>query len=274
MISCKEYVEIKKKEFKEKVLTFSKKPCLCVIQIGNNAASNSYIKGKINDCKEIDIDILHIQIDENEKTEYELIDMLKDINRDNEINGIIIQLPVPDKYDVEKLQQCISPEKDVDGFRRDSCFEPCTPKGVIDWLKYNNYEFSGKTACVIGRSEIVGKPLAKMLTDLNCTVTLCHSKTSELQLLDIVTYSDIVFTCIDKIEYFNRRPFNNEQDIIDIGLGKGQDGKLHGNISKEYLELLKESTYDRILISGIGNTGLLTRLALLENVIKAYELNN
>ena len=176
MISCKEYTELRKQELKEKVATFTKKPCLCVIQIGDNAASDSYIRSKANSCKEVDIDMLHIHIDENEKTERELISMLKDIDRNSEINGIIIQLPIPDKYNVEKLQQCISPEKDVDGFRRDSCFEPCTPKGITNWLEYNNYNLEGKNVTVIGLSKIVGKPLVNMLIDRGATVTCCNSK--------------------------------------------------------------------------------------------------
>lgn len=274
MVSCKEYTEKRKQELKDKVSTFDRKPVLAVIQVDNDAASNSYINGKKRDCSEVGIECLHITIDSSKCSQEDLGVVIDDLNMAEHCTGIIIQLPIPDKYNIKELQKHISPEKDVDGFRQDSYFEPCTPKGVMDWLKYNDYKFEGKTACVIGRSEIVGKPLAKMLTDLDCTTVLCHSKTDKWQLMQIVAYSDIVFTCIDKIEYFNKKPFTYAQDIIDIGLGKGKDGKLHGNISKEYLEDLKQSHYKRILVSGIGNTGLLTRLALLENVVKAYEMNN
>ena len=267
MISIKEYVEIRKKELKEMVDIMKEKPCLMVVQIGNDAASNSYIKGKSKDCQDIGIEFKHLHIDDYD--ELETSDIIKIINKHihwHDPDGIMIQLPIPDKFDINKILQTVPPIKDVDGVKKTSLFDPCTPRGVVDYLKYNNYQFDGKHALVIGRSNIVGKPLADMLLNLNCTVTICHSKTSPDQLEDAIKSADIVFTCINKIEYFDGS-FRLNQDIIDIGLGRGADGKLHGNLSLKCYEHMKKQNPENYIISGTGGTGLLTRLALMENVI-------
>lgn len=272
MISIKEYVEIRKNELKDIVDIMKEKPCLMVVQIGNDAASNSYIKGKSKDCQDIGIVFRHLHIEQYD--DLETSDIISIINKHKQWykpDGVIVQLPIPNKFDADKIQRTISLIKDVDGFQKMSCFDPCTPKGVIDYLKYNNYQFEGKHALVIGRSNIVGKPLAEMLLNLNCTVTVCHSKTNPYQLEDAIELADIVFTCINKIEFFNGS-FRSNQDIIDIGLGRGADGKLHGNLSQKCYERMKRFNPDNYVISGTGGVGLLTRIALLENVIKAYKL--
>ena len=270
MVSCKEYVAIKKEELKEKIKTFARPPKLCVIQVGDNPASNSYIKGKRKDAEEVGIEFVHIKLPE----EVEQGQLEHQVQLQSCINdGVIVQLPLPKHIDVERITKLIPANKDVDGFRSDSCFKPCTPKGIIDWLEYNEYEFEGKTACVIGRSNILGKPLAEMLTDCNATVILCHSKTTKKQLDKLISDSDIVFTCIDKIEHFTYEDFYSWQDIVDVGLGRGKDGKLHGNIEEKSLDKIREKNYGHIIISGKGNTGLTTRLSLVENTVEAYELN-
>ena len=176
IVSCKDYVDIKKKELKEEVKHLDKKPVLAVIQIDDDKASNSYIKGKQKDCDKIGIEMRHINIYSNAAEQQEVEGVIKDI-ANSDADGIIIQLPIPDKYDLERLQNLIPPEKDVDGFRRDSCFKPCTPKGIIDWMEYNDFEFKGKDCCVLGRSKIVGLPLTSMLIEKGATVTCCNSTT-------------------------------------------------------------------------------------------------
>ena len=271
MVSCKEYVAIKKEELKEKIKTFERPPKLCVIQVGHNSASDSYIRGKKKDAEEVGIEFNHIPLPEDieqGQLEYQ-VELQSCLN-----DGLIVQLPLPKHLDVDRITKLIPANKDVDGFKPDSCFKSCTPKGIIDWLKYNNYNFTEKVACVIGRSNILGKPLAAMLTDLNATVILCHSKTTKRQLDELISDSDIVFTCIDKIEYFTSDNFYSYQDIIDVGLGCGKDGKLHGNIEEKSLDKIRELNYGHIIVSGKGNTGLTTRLALVQNTVAAYELNN
>lgn len=264
MITCKEYAELKKRELKQYIEEKGLKPCLVVIQVGDRPESNAYIRGKIRDCEEVGIECVVKKFPNI--TEDNLIKWICTFNGTDDIHGIIIQLPLPDHINVKRVQSWILESKDVDGFGKLSPFDPCTPKGVIDYLKYNNYEFEGADALVIGRSDIVGKPLARMLTDLDCTVTLAHSKTFNIR--EHMYRADITFFAIDKIGYFDIGYRDQlSLDYVDIGLGAGEDGKLCGNLTKELHEYAKFPGH--ICISGTGGVGLLTRVALLENVVKA-----
>ena len=268
MISCKDYAALKKEELKTKIDEhIIIRPYLAVIQIGDDPASNSYIKGKQRDCEEVGIFFSHYRFS-SDISHDELKEFISDLNEDPIYNGIILQLPVPSHIDVKDIQRLIDPAKDVDGFNPDSSLQPCTPLGVINYLKFNGYHFRGKNACVIGRSDIVGKPLAKMLLDLDCTVTVCHSKSD---LRSVLPCQDIIFTCINQIEFFDETYFAPYQDVIDIGLGKGTDGKLHGNLTEAAYLQQKEytGTNNSVVISGTGGVGLLTRLELLNNTYKA-----
>ena len=268
MISCKDYAALKKEELKTKIDEhIIIRPYLAVIQIGDDPASNSYIKGKQRDCEEVGIFFSHYRFS-SDISHDELKEFIADLNEDPIYNGIILQLPVPSHIDVKDIQRLIDSAKDVDGFNPDSSFQPCTPLGIINYLKFNGYHFRGKNACVIGRSDIVGKPLAKMLLDLDCTVTVCHSKSD---LRSVLPCQDIIFTCINQIEFFDETYFAPYQDVIDIGLGKGTDGKLHGNLTEAAYLQQKEytGTNNSVVISGTGGVGLLTRLELLNNTYKA-----
>ena len=268
MISCKDYAALKKEELKTKIDEhIIIRPYLSVIQIGDDPASNSYINGKQRDCEEVGIFFSHYRFS-SDISHDELKEFISDLNEDPIYNGIILQLPVPSHIDVKDIQRLIDPAKDVDGFNPDSSFQPCTPLGVINYLKFNGYHFRGKNACVIGRSDIVGKPLAKMLLDLDCTVTVCHSKSD---LRSVLPCQDIIFTCINQIEFFDETYFAPYQDVVDIGLGKGTDGKLHGNLTEAAYLQQKEytGTNNSVVISGTGGVGLLTRLELLNNTYKA-----
>lgn len=272
MITCKEYTDLKKIELKEYIEEKGLKPTLVVIQVGDRPESNSYIRGKMRDCKEVGIECVVDKKNEN-ITQVELERLIIGYDWDRDVHGIILQLPVPDHIDVKRIQELINPEKDVDGFGLMSPFDPCTPSGVINYLRYVGYEFEGKDALVIGRSDIVGKPLARMLTDLDCTVTLAHSKTPDGYLREHMYRSDITFFCINKIGYFDMSYLNQlSADYVDIGLGAGEDGKLCGNLSKEFAEYTKAAAPEHICISGTGGVGLLTRLTLVENVVNACEM--
>lgn len=267
--TVKEYVKEQKRLLKEQVDKLEIKPCLSVIQVGNNPSSNSYVKGKLKDCDEVGIICIYAHFDEN-ITEEQLLNFIEEQNKSDTIHGIITQLPLPKHIDEKKVQLAINPIKDTDGFHPMSKFKPCTPKGVIDFLKAQNYNFTGKNALVIGRSDIVGKPLAKMLTDLNATVTLAHHFTQDM--FYHTRMSDIIFTCINKINYFEDYDLvngvDNINDIIDIGLGLGEDNKLHGNIQNNTVNKLRTNGVN--VISGVGGIGLLTRLTLLKNTLDAY----
>lgn len=267
IVSCKDYVEIKKKELKEEIQHFNRKPVLAVIQIDNDQASNSYIKGKQKDCDEIGIEMRHVNIHSNIAEQKEVEGIIKVIVN-SDADGIIIQLPIPDKYDLDRLQHLIPPEKDVDGFRRDSCFKPCTPKGIIDWMEYNNFEFKGKDCCVLGRSKIVGLPLTNMLIEKGATVTCCNSTTPSTEYY--TRNADYVFSAIGIPHYFDFSDFFEYCElIVDIGINRIKDNKLCGDINCCSFEEYLSGTYVTPVPGGVG---LLTRTSLMQNVVDAYKI--
>lgn len=267
-MTIKEYVAERKEQLKKQA---NKEACLVIVQVGNNPASNSYVKGKLSDCEEIGQKAMLLKYDEeNIKDTETLIHIIEHLNEEERCAGIIVQLPLPKYIDIKAVQLAIDPKKDVDGFHPMSEHTACTPLGVVNYLKNQGYKFEGKNALVIGRSDIVGKPLAQLLTNLNCTVTVAHSKTRAMDLKRYIEFSDIVFTAIDKIEHFGADyiPYFSLAPVtIDIGLGRNEEGKLRGNLSSELVEHLKER--GNFVVSGIGGVGLLTRLQLLENTIDA-----
>lgn len=267
IVPCKDYVDIKKKELKEEVKHLDKKPVLAVIQIDDDKASNSYIKGKQKDCDEIGIEMRHVNIYSNTTEQKEVECVITDIAK-SDADGIIIQLPIPDKYNLERLQHLIPPEKDVDGFRKDSCFKPCTPKGIIDWMEYNNFEFEGKDCCVLGRSKIVGLPLTNMLIEKGATVTCCNSTTPSTWYY--TRNADYAFSAVGVPNYFD---FSDFQDfcelVVDIGINRDENGKLCGDVNNAGFESSLNDTYVTPVPGGVG---LLTRLTLMQNVVDAYKV--
>ena len=278
-IPIKYYVSTEKDEIKKELKCCNTRPHLGAIYFGDNPASDSYIKGIKKDCDELGYEFTAIKVKPSFANSYVVRTYIDSLDKILSVHGIIIQKPLPDSVNLN-IFDSINPGKDVDGAGKDSIFYPCTPLGVINYLKFNGYRFEGKNACVIGRSDTVGKPLAKMLLDLNCTVTICHSKsnlrrTLTSPLMSSFSCQDIIFTCIDKIEFFDESYFTPTQDVIDIGLGIGKDGKLHGNLTEEAYIHQKEYTglHNSVVISGVGGTGLLTRLELLKNTFKAFKLD-
>ena len=246
MKSCKEYASECKEQLKKAIETkkrlLYRQPVLAVVQIGNDAASSSYIKGKLKDCEDVGMVCKHIYLEENENDTY----------------------PIPDKFDLPVLQNCISSEKDVDGFRKDSMFDPCTPKGIIGWLDDNKYDYEGKKAIVIGRSNIVGKPLVNMLIEKGATVTSCNSMTKDLKVY--TGNADLIISAIGKPKYFSSSYFYTNQVIVDVGINRDENGKLCGDI--DYDDVRRwGNTYVTPVPGGVG---LLTRVALLQNTFEAY----
>ena len=268
MISCLDYAEIRKEELKREVENYTMKPTLSVIQIGNDKASSSYIKSKKKLCEEIGIDFIHNHIQDYEDLSEAYLTtkiLQSNINSD----GIIIQLPIPDKYDIKNLQAYIVSDKDVDGFRRDSSFTPCTPKGIMDWLDYNNYDFEGKNVTVIGRSNIVGKPLVNLLIEKGATVTCCNSKTKDLR--KHTQNSDLVVSAVGKAKFLDSSYFVNGQIVVDVGINRDENGKLCGDVNYEEVTSKLENIYVTPVPNGVGK---LTVLSLIENTIEAYKLKN
>ncbi len=266
MISCKEYVKNRKEQLIKEIAPLKIKPKLCVIQIGDDIASNAYIKGKIKDCNEVGIECEHIHIVDYEKfSQDDLLELIVENNNNCLVDGIIVQLPIPDKYNVEVVSNAISKEKDIDGFRKNSLFLPCTPKGIVDWIEANNIKLDGKDVCIVGRSKIVGKPLANILTDKNATVTLCHSYTKQLRMK--TSNADIVICAIGKAKMFDSSYFCRNTLIIDVGINRDANGKLCGDVDADSVQKNNKNCYVTPVPGGVG---LLTRLALLENTMAAY----
>lgn len=169
---------------------------------------------------------------------------------------------------MERLQNLIPTEKDVDGFRKDSCFKPCTPKGIIDWMEYNNFEFEGKDCCVLGRSKIVGLPLTNMLIEKGATVTCCNSTTPSTWYY--TRNADYAFSAVGVPNYFD---FSDFQDfcelVVDIGINRDENGKLCGDVNNAGFESSLNDTYVTPVPGGVG---LLTRLTLMQNVVDAYKV--
>ena len=256
--NIKEFCAERKAQLKEIVdRDFSNgiaKPRLAVFQVGSVEASTRYIKNKKKDCEEVGIEFEWYYYPEDITTEElkcEIIDLM------DYVDGLIVQMPLPDHIDVEVLKMAIDPKHDVDGFHPQSMFSPCTPAGIIDYLSTGcGFNFEGKNITIFGRSDIVGKPLAKMLTDLDATVTLCHSKTREKW--DHIDRADLIISAVGQAKFLNCYAIHIP--VIDVGINFDENGKLVGDCF---------NTENRDVTPVPGGVGLLTRVALLDNVIAA-----
>ena len=250
--NIKEYTKELKEQFKERIAVIGDAPKLAIIQVGNVEASNRYIKNKVKDCEEVGIiadvyqypeDITEIELCENIKMDQEHYD------------GVIVQLPLPPHIREKAVVAAIPSCKDVDGFHPDSPFPPATPGGIMKYLQACEFDLAGKDVVIIGRSNIVGKPLARMMTDADATVTLCHSKS---KLSKHVYDCDLLVTAVGKAGFVNCYPLH--MPIIDVGINFDENGKLCGDCF---------NIEGRDVTPVPGGVGLLTRCALLENVIEA-----
>lgn len=265
--TCALYVQEKKTKLKN----FIEKNILndytmFIIQVGDNPASNAYIKGKIKDCSEVGARYTLIKLD-NETTTKEIEDLIESVSEFRYLNhcgGIIVQLPLPNHINEKEIANAIPDELDIDGFKKTSAYTPCTPKGIIDYLKYVDFTFEGKVAIVLGRSEIVGKPILDLLRDRDCTVIQCHSKTKEEDMIDLCQKADLIISAVGQ-QNFIRKEFINEnkhQILIDVGINRNAEGKLCGDADPEIYKC-KNLEYTPVP----GGVGLFTRLALIDNLI-------
>lgn len=256
LINCKEFAAGWKKRIAERIQRNGKAPSLAIVQVGNVEASNRYIKNKIKDCKEVGINAHHYFYEEDIST-FRLMEEVQDLQE--HYDGIIVQLPLPTHIDKSAIIDVIDPAKDVDGFRHDSEFVPCTPGGIIKYLQYCDFDLEGKHVVIIGRSDIVGKPLAQLMTNENATVTLCHSKTKNLHWY--LNHADLIITAVGKANFLNC--YSIRVPVIDVGINFNEEGKLVGDAF---------NIEDRDVTPVPGGVGLLTRCALLENCVLASEI--
>ena len=271
IINCKEFVAEHKRTLGQsiKLMEWGNKS-LFVIQVGDNAASNSYIKGKKKDCEEVGLGFQHIKLP-IEIDEESIINTIELLNIRPDAAGIIVQLPLPPHLDETRIVNAVACEKDVDGFRPDSPFTPCTPLGIMQILTDTGSNVWGKTVCVIGQGKTVGQPLIKELIKAGATVISCNSKTPRDKLFSYMQSSDVVITAAGRPNLISKANFWNKDKmkyiypsiIIDAGINRDENGKLCGDCSKDLYE-------EDVHITPVpGGVGLYTRLSLINNTFHA-----
>jgi len=264
MENIKEYIA-KKKEFLSSYFKEQKRPrVLTIVQVNEDPASNAYVKGKLKDCAEIGIDARMLKLP-LETSEDELLAVVDKLNKDKSVDGFFVQMPLPRGICEETIKRAILPSKDVDGFNPLSSYTPATPRGIVEFLKDNGYSFKSKNAVVLGRSNIVGKPMQKCLLDLDMNVVNLHSKTTGEDRKFYIEHADLIVVAIGKKYYLsNEYKYKEDAVVIDVGINR-EDGKLYGDCEPN----LKVSYQSPVP----GGVGLLTRLALLLNFMEVCQNN-
>ena len=260
-----------RQQLKEQIYKLPSSPCLAVIIVGNNPASEIYVKSKEKACLDVGITPKTYALNEN-TTQEELLNLINQLNNSNEINGILVQLPLPKHLDTTTILQSITPLKDVDGFHplnsgyliqnTNQGYIPCTPKGIIRLIKETNLDLTGLNAVVIGRSQIVGLPIAQLLIQQNCTVTITHSKTKNLP--DVCKNADIIVSAIGKAEFVTKDYIKPNAIIIDVGINRTDNG-LKGDVC--YEDATNLAQYVTPVPGGVGP---MTIAMLLENTYEAF----
>lgn len=245
-------------------------PKLVVVLVGDNPASLSYVKGKEKAAAEIGMASELIRLDAD-TTEPELLTLLERLNEDDSVHGILVQLPLPEQIAEQKVIDTIDPKKDVDGFHPinigkmmagEDGFLPCTPYGIIEMIKSKGIGIEGKHAVVIGRSNIVGKPVGQLLLNENATVTYCHSRTENMA--KYTKEADILVVAVGKEHFINASHIKEGAVIIDVGINRTKDGKLTGDV--DFDDVVEKAGYITPVPGGVGP---MTITMLLANTIKA-----
>lgn len=275
LIDGKNLAQKTRQELKKEVEKFKTKPKLAVILVGQNPASKIYLKNKSKACDDTSIQYQE-HILKEETTMEELLQLIEKLNNQEDINGILLQAPLPQHLEINKAFAKISPAKDVDGFNPinigklligEDTFISCTPYGIIKMLEEYNIPIEGKNAVVVGRSNIVGKPLAQCLLNKNATVTICHSKTKNLS--KYTKEADILISAVGKEKLITKEMVKPGAVVIDVGMNKNSNGKLCGDVD---FENVKEIT--SYITPVPGGVGPMTIAMLMNNVVKAYKMQN
>ena len=256
-----------------KIIKDNPKPKLAVILIGDDSASKIYVRNKSRACEDVGIEFEEhilssdIQMDE-------LLELIKNLNNRKDITGILLQAPIPKHLSINKAFETIDVNKDVDGFNpvnagnlligKDS-FIPCTPLGIIRMLDEYNIDIQGKNAVVIGRSNIVGKPMAECLLNRNATITVCHSRTADLS--QYTKNADILVSAVGKLNLVTKDMVKPGATVIDVGMNRKEDGKLAGDVDFENVKEVASA-----ITPVPGGVGPMTIAMLMNNVIKAYKI--
>ena len=271
-INGKEIAKKIKDKIKQEAESLEKKPGLAVIIIGENPASKIYIKHKERACEYVGFYSEKIELPE-ETTENGLLDIVEKLNKDDKIHGILVQLPLPEHIDEDKIISAINPEKDVDGFHPISMgnlligkkgFIPCTPKGIIKLIESAGVDIQGKDAVVIGRSNIVGKPIAMLLMRKNATVTICHSKTKNIK--EVCKRADILVVAIGRANFVTEDMVKEGAVVIDVGINRLENGKLAGDV--DYENVKNKVSFITPVPGGVGP---MTIAMLMQNTLDSYK---
>ena len=264
-----------KDELREKVAKLKeqgKKVALAVIQVGSDPASSVYVRNKKKACGDIGIESLSYELPQ-ETTEAELLTLVEKLNQDDAVNGILVQLPLPGHINEEKIIQTISPAKDVDGFHMQNVgalcvggkgYVSCTPLGIIELLKRSGIEIAGKRCVVMGRSNIVGKPMALLLLRENGTVTVCHSKTRNMR--EITKQADILVVAIGKPKLVDESYIKEGAVVIDVGIHRNAENKLCGDVDFD-----KVAPHTSAITPVPGGVGPMTIAMLMNNCVSSVE---
>ena len=278
------------------VQTRGVQPCLAAVRVGDDPASAVYVRNKIKACEEVGIRSEHHALPAATSTD-ELLNLITTLNRRDDVDGILTQLPLPRGIDEAAIIEAIDPSKDVDGFHPVSAgklavgrpvFVPCTPAGIIELLDYNSIEIRGANACVVGRSQIVGRPMAQLLLQRDATVTICHSRTRELAA--VTREADLLVVAIGRAGMIGRNHIKPGATVIDVGMNKVSETDevraLFGDAAEQRLEVVAKRGYTLVgdvnpaeaaEVAGMltpvpGGVGLLTVAMLMKNTLKAAKL--
>ena len=247
-------------------------PKLVVVLVGDNSASQVYVRNKHKSCGEVGIESEVITMPE-QTTQQELLEVVERLNQDETVDGILVQLPLPKQIDEKTVLRSILPEKDVDGFHPvnvgllsigDECFAPATPSGIIAMFQEYGIDIAGKNCVVIGRSNIVGKPMAALLLKNNATVTICHSKTEDLA--SYTRRADVVIVATGRRHTLTAEMVKEGAVVVDVGMNRNEQGKLCGDV--DYEEVKEKASFITPVPGGVGP---MTITELLENTIQAAQ---
>ena len=275
IIDGKELSKKLKEQMKDRVAQMRQQgivPKLVVVLVGNNSASEVYVRNKHKACGEVGIESEVIKMPE-ETTQQELLDVVKGLNEDRTVDGILVQLPLPGQINEKVVLRSILPEKDVDGFHPvnvgllsigDDCYAPATPSGIVAMFKEYGIEIAGKHCVIIGRSNIVGKPMAALLLRHNATVTVCHSKTQNLS--ELTRQADIVIVATGHRHTLTADMVKEGAVVIDVGMNRNELGKLCGDV--DFDEVKEKASFITPVPGGVGP---MTITELLENTILAAQ---
>lgn len=278
IINGKELAKKIKKELKEEVIKLKENginPKLAVIMVGNDPGSQVYVRNKSKACEKVGIDFKEYLFEENISEDF-LLETIHKLNNDSSVHGILLQSPVPKHININKAFQTILPEKDVDGFNPvnvgkltigEDTFISCTPYGIIKMLEEYNIETEGKNAVILGRSNIVGKPMIQCMLNKNSTVTVCHSKTKNIE--EITKKADIIISAIGRPKFVKENMVKDGAVVIDVGINRLEDGTICGDV--DYEAVSRKASYITPVPGGVGP---MTIAMLLVNVVKSAKILN